>query len=391
MPRFPNISPYAHAVSDRVYSTLAERARAKNDVIYPLHVGDTYREPIEAARAEHQLSSEHSGLHKYAPVQGEPSLIDAFLEFVTRRHDVSLDPSRVQVMSGATPGLNVVTQVLLEPGDEVLLPSPFWPLSRGVIATKGAIPVEVPFYTRLDEPDFDAEALLESQVTERTAALYINTPNNPTGRVVPEPVVDAMFRVAKRHDLWVLCDEAYEEIYFGSSTPTAVWKHPDIRDRAIVFHTLSKTYGFAGARVGFTHGPEGVMAAVRGMQTFQTYCAPRPMQFGGIQALRHGEPWVIESRAQYETAGKKAAAALGVRAPEGGTFLFVDVGALLAADDEDCMPLLERCADRGVLLTPGHACGEHYAKWVRLCFTAVDPVQLDEALERLAPLFRILG
>jgi len=388
VPRFPDISPYAHAVSARVYSTLAERAKAKNDVVYPLHIGDTYRDPIEAARAERQLSSEHSGLHRYAPVQGEPELIKAFLEFVARRHDVSLDRACVQVMSGATPGLNVVTQVLLEPGDEVLLPSPFWPLSRGVIATKGAIPVQVPFFTRLDEPDFDAEALLESHVTERTAALYINTPNNPTGRVVPEHVVDAMFRVAKRHDLWVLCDEAYEEIYFGPSAPTAVWKHRDIRDRAIAFHTLSKTYGFAGARVGFTHGPESVMTTIRGMQTFQTYCAPRPMQFGAIQALRHGAPWVVESRAKYEAAGKKAASALGVPAPEGGTFLFADVSALLSPDDEDCMPLLQQCADRGVLLTPGRSCGEHYPRWIRLCFTAVNPAQLDEALERLAPLFQ---
>lgn len=387
MPRFPDISQYAHAVSHRVYSTLAERAKAKNDVVYPLHIGDTYRDPIVAARAERQLSSEHSGLHRYAPVQGEPELIESFLEFVARRHDVSLDRDCVQVMSGATPGLNVATQVLLEPGDEVLLPSPFWPLSRGVIATKGAVPVQVPFYTRFDEPDFDAEALLESKVTDRTVALYINTPNNPTGRVVPERVVGAMCCVAKRHDLWVLCDEAYEEIYFGSTAPTAVWKHPDIRDRAIAFHTLSKTYGFAGARVGFTHGPRSIMNAIRGMQTFQTYCAPRPMQFGAIQALRQGATWVAESRAAYHAAGRKAASALGVPEPEGGTFLFADVSALLAPDDQDCMPFLERCADRGVLLTPGRSCGEDYALWIRLCFTAVPPAQLDEALERLAPLF----
>ncbi len=388
MPRFPDISPHAHTVSHRVYSSLAERARAKNDVVYPLHVGDTYRDPIVEARAERQLSSEHAGLHKYAPVQGEPELIEAFLDFVARRHDVLLDRDCVQVMSGATPGLNVVTQVLLEPGDEVLLPSPFWPLSRGVIATKGAVPVQVPFYTRIDEADFDAAALLESHVTERTVALYINTPNNPTGRVVPERVVDAMFRVANHHNLWVLCDEAYEEIYFGPTPPKAVWKHPDIRDRAIAFHTLSKTFGFAGARIGFTHGPASVMAAIRGMQTFQTYCAPRPMQFGAVQALRHGAPWVAESREHYEAAGRKAASALGVPAPEGGTFLFADVSALLSADDRDCMPLLERCADRGVLITPGLSCGEHYPQWIRLCFTAVPSAQLEEALERIAPLFR---
>ena len=291
-------------------------------------------------------------------------------------------------MSGATAGLSIVCQVLLEPGDEVLLPSPFWPLSRGIIATKGAVPVQVPFYTRLDEPGFDAEAVLESAVTDRTVALYINTPNNPSGRVLPDATVDAMMRVATRHGLWVLCDEAYEEIYFDREPPDAVWKRPGIRDRAIAFHTLSKTYGFAGARVGFTHGPEGVMAAIRGMQTFHTYCAPRPMQFGAVGALQQGGAWVEESRSLYRDAGYQAADALGVPRPEGGTFLFIDVSAQLGSGDEDCSAFLERCADAGVLLTPGRSCGADYAKWVRLCFTSVPPDQLAAALEKLKPLVR---
>lgn len=388
MPRFPDISPHAHGVSHRVYSTLASRARENAGVVYPLHVGDTYRDPILAARAESQLSDELAGLHKYAPVQGEPSLIEAFLEFVDRRHGVSLDPELVQVMSGATPGMNIVAQVLLTPGDEVLMPSPFWPLSRGVVSTKGAVPVEIPFYTELDSPDFDAEALLEQHITDRTAALYINTPNNPTGRIVPPPVLDAMCRVAARHGLWVLCDEAYEELYFGSVAPEAVWRHPAIADRAVVFHTLSKTYGLAGARVGFTHGPSEIMSAVRGMQTFQTYCAPRPMQFGAVRALREGADWVEQSRALYREAGRRTAEALGVAPPEGGTFVFVDVSEHLSPTDEDSMPFLERCADRGVLVTPGRSCSHHYPKWVRVCFTAVPPDQLDEALSRVGPLFR---
>ncbi|MGB5548632.1 MAG: hypothetical protein WBM74_18775, partial [Polyangiales bacterium] len=79
MPRFPNISEHAHSVSARVYSNLAQRAHAKHAEVFPLHVGDTYREPVEAARAERQLSEEHPGLHAYAPVQGEPSAIDAFV------------------------------------------------------------------------------------------------------------------------------------------------------------------------------------------------------------------------------------------------------------------------------------------------------------------------
>jgi len=388
MPRFPDISKHAHSVSPRVYSALAERARANNAHIYALHVGDTYRDPIAAARAESQHTEDHPGLHRYAPVQGEPALIDAFIENVQARHGETLDRERLQVMAGTTAGLSVVCQVLLEPGDEVLLPSPFWPLCRGIIATKGAVPVQIPFYTRLGEQDFDAEALLESAVTDRTVALYINTPSNPSGHVLSENTVDAMLRVAKRHDLWVLCDEAYEEIYFGDAAPKAVWARPDIRDRAIAFHTLSKTYGFAGARIGLTHGPSGVMAAVRGMQTFHTYCAARPMQLGGVEALRRGGAWVEETRKLYREAGYAAADALGLRRPEGGTFLFADVSVQLAPGATDCSAFLERCADVGVLLTPGSSCGADYATWVRMCFTSVPPARLAEALEKLSPLFR---
>ena len=388
MPRFPNISEHAHSVSAGVYSQLAQRARAKNAEVFSLHVGDTYRDPVPAARAEQQLSGERPGLHKYAPVQGEPSAIDAFLDYVQARHGETLDRELVQVMSGATAGLSIVCQVLLEPGDEVLLPSPFWPLSRGIIATKGAVPVQVPFYTRLDDPGFDAEAALEAAVTERTVALYVNTPNNPSGRVLSEQTVAAMVRVAKRHDLWLFCDEAYEEIYFDREPPGAIWKRPEVRDRAIAFHTLSKTYGFAGARIGFTHGPKSVMGAVRGMQTFHTYCASRPMQFGAVGALREGGAWVEESRALYRDSGYLAADALGVSRPEGGTFLFLDVRGLLEAGAEDCSAFLERCADQGVLLTPGRSCGDDYARWVRLCFTSVPPARLEAALEKLVPLFR---
>jgi N-succinyldiaminopimelate aminotransferase len=391
VPRFPHTSEHARSVSARVYSDLEQRARTRNDTIFPLHVGDTYRDPVPAARAEHQRSSEHPGLHKYAPVRGEPSLIDAFIRYVERRHGEAVPPERVQVMSGATAGLSVVCQVLLDRGDEVLLPSPFWPLCRGIIATKGATPVQVPFYTRLDEPGFDPEAALESAVTQRTVGLYVNTPNNPSGRVLSEATVDAIVRVAQRHDLWLFCDEAYEEIYFDREAPRAIWQRPEVRDRAIAFHTLSKTYGYAGARVGFTHGPASIMDAVAGMQTFHTYCAARPMQFGAIGALEEGGTWVEESRALYHDAGCAAAKALGVPAPEGGTFLFFDVSHLLAPGEEDCAKFLERCADVGVLLTPGRSCGEDYATWVRLCFTSVPRARLDEALARLVPVFRAPG
>src|SRR5690349_21741423 len=124
MPRFPRSAPRAEGLSDRVFGQLMQRSSARNQRIYPLHVGDTYLEPLAAARAESQLTSDRPRLHNYAPVQGEPELLDAIIGKVERRSGVTLERDCVQVMSGATSGLGVVCSALLSPGDEVLLPAP---------------------------------------------------------------------------------------------------------------------------------------------------------------------------------------------------------------------------------------------------------------------------
>lgn len=386
MPRHPRVSPTTDSLSARVFEQLAERVAEHEGPLFKLSVGDTYLEPPPAARAQAQRTEDHPRLHNYAPVQGEPVFLDAIVERLRERSGLEIPRSRVQVMSGATAGLSVVAKTLLDPGDEVLLPAPFWPLVRGIVAGRGAVPVQIPLFDRLADPSFDAEAALEAAVTDRTVALYVNTPHNPTGRVLPDDVVAAMARVARRHDLWVLCDEAYEELWLGEAPTAPVWAREDLRDRAVACHTLSKSYGLAGSRVGWTHGPEEVTSALRAVQTFTTYCAPRPLQIGAARALREGGPFLDECRRRYRQAGWAAADALGIDPPQGGTFLFFDASPLLPPDADSCLPLLERCLDAGVLLTPGGACGEAYQRWVRLCFTSVPPDQLRDALARLRPL-----
>jgi N-succinyldiaminopimelate aminotransferase len=379
MPRFPAEGRSAQGLSDRVYTRLLDRARASGRLIAPLHVGDTYREPLFEARAEAQRAADHPRLHNYAPVQGEPALREAASRYLARRHGASIAPEAIQVLAGGTSGLNVIAQVLFDAGDELLLPSPFWPLIRGIARAHGATPVELPFWTRCGAPGFDVEGALEGAITARTAAIYVNSPNNPTGAALDEARIEALADVAERHALWVICDEAYEEIYFGDPPP-AVWLHPRIRERALVVHTLSKSYGLAGSRVAFVHGPEPVMSAVRGAQTFLTYCAPRPLQLGAARALDQGDAWLAESRVLYADAARAAAEALRVPAPTAGTFLFFDTARLGGE------AFLERCADAGVILTPGAAAGADYARWARLCFTAVPPGELERALDLLEAL-----
>jgi N-succinyldiaminopimelate aminotransferase len=389
MPRHPLVSTTSQGLSDRVYSALADRARRMPGPVFPLHVGDTWLQPPDAARDEARDCAHRARTWNYSPIQGEPVLLDAIRGRLRERHGVELDPECLQVMPGATTGLAVAVAALLEPGDELLLPSPFWPLIRGIARGRGCSAVEIPFFTRLGEAGFDPERALEEQVTPRTAAIYVNTPHNPTGRVLADGVVASIARVARRHDLWVISDEAYEDLAYGAP-PLPTWRRADLADRTVAVHTLSKSFALAGARVGYAHGPREAMQAVRGVQAFDSYCAARPMQLAAARALTGGGEWLAEARRLYAEAGRSAAAAAGVPAPEAGTFLFVDVSRSLRPG-EGLDGFLERCLSAGVLVTPGPACGQHFSTWVRLCFTAVAPDELRQALERLAAVLRPPG
>jgi len=387
MPRHPRASTTNDSLSAGVFSALTRRAAAHTGRIYPLHVGDTWREPWAGARADFADTAQTPLLYTYAPVRGEPALLTAAHAACEARSGRSLDPMDFVVVSGATSGISVVMQTLLDPGDEVLLPAPFWPLVRGIIASRGAVPVQVPLWDRRGRPDFDLEATLEAAVTERTVALYVNSPHNPTGGMLTDAEAAAFARVAARHDLWLITDEVYEELWFGDAAPAPLWAREDYRERAIAVHSLSKAYGFAGARVGWVHGPKEVMVRVLATQTYQVYCAPRPMQLGAARVVREGHDWLAETRALYREAGRLTAATFGVTPPSGGTFLFVDAAPYLADDAPDAMPVLTRLLDEaGVLLTPGASSGEAYARWMRVCFTAVAPEVLAEALGRIAPI-----
>lgn len=383
MPHFPQLVSTAQHMSAGVFGKASsQRTAAQPDRVFALNVGDTYLEPLPAARAEAQHSDALPRLHNYSPTQGEPRLITAIVDKLRKRSGVTVDPSVVQVMPGATAAMGIICSTLVDADDEVIIPSPFWPLIRGAVRARGARAVEVPLFTRLGEPGFDPVAAIEAAITPRTCAIYLNAPNNPTGHVLPAKVVSQIAELAARHSLWIISDEAYEDIWFGAEAPASVFANRELAPRTIVTHSVSKAYALAGARVGYTHGPSDVMDTIRGVQTFYSYCAPRPMQFAAACALEQGDAWLAQMRATYASAARAAAQALEQRAPTGGTFLFFDVKPFMKRSDA-LSDVLDRCADAGVLLTPGTACGTDFGTWARLCFTTVPEPDLHEALRRL--------
>jgi aspartate/methionine/tyrosine aminotransferase len=238
--------------------------------------------------------------------------------------------------------------------------------------------VEVPFYDRVDHIEGAIRAV-ESRITSRSRVLYISTPSNPTGRVIPGEWLEAMAALARRYDLWIFSDEVYEEyVYLGEHVSMARFAP----ERTVSVYSFSKSYAMAGQRVGYLAGPERIVSEARKIGTHIYYHAPIVGQRTAIAAIEGGEAWLAAARSEYRETGARAADLLGLPAPDGGMFLFLHVADQL--DRRGLHGLLEDCFEQGVLVAPGESCGEAYADWIRLSYTAVPPDAVLEAARRLA-------
>jgi len=380
MPRHPLVAPGVTAIRGSVYSALAHRIAAYRGETYPFHVGDTWMEPAEGCRMENLTVAEYPGMHRYSAPHGLPMLLDAVVERTRARTGVPTERDDVLIAAGATGALGAVAGALLDPGDEVLILAPYWPLIEGIVRSFRGVPVAVPFLDVLDAPE-EAVALLRRLSTPRTAAVYLSTPNNPSGRVIPRATVEALAAWAQSENLWILSDEVYEDyVYSGEHTRA----RPLAPERTFSVHSFSKAYGMAGNRCGYVIGPAGVMAELRKIATHTFYATPTAAQIAATRALAGpGDVWAAAARTKYEAIGTAAAARLGLPAPEGSTFLFLDVAAHL--DARGLEGFLERAVDRGLLLAPGPSFGP-YPTHLRLCYTAVAPEITARGVEVLAQL-----
>lgn len=364
-----------------VYSPLADRVRAREGPVYPLNVGDTWMEPFEGGRMEDLRVADHPGLHRYCETGGIPPLVDAIVEKLRAKNALACERNQVLVTGGATGGLACAVSALVDPGEEVLILSPFWPLIRGIVQSQRGRAVEVPFYDRVRSAS-DAVEAIEAKLGERSVALYVCTPSNPTGRVLSGEWLEAIAELARRHDLWLLSDEVYEDYVYDGAHLSLATIAPE---RTVSVFSFSKAYGTAGNRVGYLVAPEAVIGQAHKVGVHSVYHAPTAGQHAALRALRDGQSWVDEARKAYQQAGDDAAQVLGVPAPQGSCFLFLDVRPFL--DERGLLGFLEDCLDDGVVLSPGASSGSDYEGWVRLCYTAVPPEQASLAVRHLARRF----
>ncbi|MER7729125.1 pyridoxal phosphate-dependent aminotransferase [Streptomyces sp. NPDC096323] len=341
--------------------------------------------PPPSLLAEGARDFGHIG-HSYSEPEGIAVFREAVADKLKKYSGLGVDPAtQIVATVGATGALMATLTALLNPGDGVLLFEPFYgnyPTALGVLGLR-AEPV------RLFGPGFEVtEQALRSAVTDRTRAMIVCTPNNPSGRRLTTAELMTISAVAEEHDLLVITDEVYEDIYFGPTPHIAPATVGDLGRRTVTVSSLGKSFSVPGWRLGYACGPQRLMHAVRVAAEALVVCPPAPLQELGARALRLGDDYYRGLRAMYDRKRRVltegfAAAGLSPNEPDGSYFLFVDCSELGVATGVEATEVLLRRSLVGSV--PGEAfyLNPPDRPYIRVCFSLPDEVIADAA-DRLA-------
>jgi aspartate/methionine/tyrosine aminotransferase len=394
--------PAQHAFELGTESAFAVGARASRlaaagrDVVR-LEIGQPdWRAPDAAVEAA--ITALRDGETAYAPPAGLPAL-RAAISARSAERGYPIDPGRVFVLPGGKPGLFFAAQLLLEPGDEALIPDPGFPIYPSVVRFTGATPV--PYSLRAGNDFVVDPDRIEQSITDRTRLLFLNAPHNPTGTVIPRAVLERLARLSLDYGFTIVADEVYQDLQFdGRATTIAAF--PEIADRAILVDSLSKRFGMTGWRLGWAVVPDRLAEAFERLTINTVSCVPPFVQRAGIAAL--AEPAnalaarVRLLREKRDTLVTALNTIDGVHCalPAGGLYVFPSIGGLIdrrgAGSDRngDAAWLsigTERIASRlleehALAALPGTGFGAGGEGHLRLSFATSFP-QLEAAVARL--------
>lgn len=342
-------------------------------------------QPTPAFIREAAAAALQDGRTYYTHNLGRPDVREALGGYLTRLHGVPVAVGRLAITSSGVSALMVAAQAILEPGDRVCVVTPVWPNVAEIPRVLSAQVTPVSLEPRNGRWVLDLDRLLAA-LTPDVKALFLNSPNNPTGWTLPAEDRQAILDHCRRLGIWIIADDVYERLIFGpaKSAPSFL-PLADPQDRLISTNSFSKAWRMTGWRLGWIAAPAELQDALGVLLEYNTSCAPDFVQEGALAALTRGENAVAELRADLAAARDQVLSGLralpGVEAPEpdGGLYAFFRL-----QDCDNSLALAKRLvAEAGLGLAPGSAFGDEGEGWLRWCFAA-RPEKNAAGLERLA-------
>jgi alanine-synthesizing transaminase len=363
--RIRRLPPYVFAE----VNTAKARARGAGEDIIDLGMGNPDSPTPAHIVAKLVEAVQDPRTHRYSVSKGIPGLRRALAAYYRRRFDVALDPeTEVIVTLGSKEGLANLASAVTSPGDTILVPNPSYPIHQFGFIIAGASVRSVPA-----APDEEMLRALDRAVRHsvpKPTALIVNFPSNPTAYLAELEFYREIVAFARRHEIWVMSDLAYAEIYFNDRPPPSILQVSGAKDIAVEFTSLSKTYSMPGWRMGFAAGNPRLIAALARMKSYLDYGAFTPIQVAATAALNGPQDCVAAMRALYKERRDVlirglAAAGWRVPSPDGSMFAwapippqYADLGSL-----EFSKLLMERAK---VAVAPGIGFGEHGDGHVRI-------------------------
>ncbi len=324
----------------------------------------------------------------YVAGAGIPPLREAIARKLRADNGIDVDPSAIIVTPGGKSALFSAILALAGPGDDILIFDPAWVSYEPIATVAGAGTVHVP----LDPADnyrITREAI-EARLTPQTKLIIVNSPNNPTGRVLTTEELDAITTVAIEHDLLVFSDEIYEKILYDGHQHVSLAALPGMAERTLTFNGLSKAYAMTGWRLGYIAGPLVLIKQIMKIHSHSVTCATSFAQYGGVAALEGPQDFIgtmveaWDGRRHLISSGLNAIPGIHCPLPEGAFYAFADVSGT-GMNGQQVAKLLIDEAQVGV--TPGDAFGDVSANHIRLSFANSDEL-IQKAVERIAAVFR---
>ena len=314
----------------------------------------------------------------------QPELLDAVARWYQRRYGVELDPAtQITSVLGSQEGLSHIGLSILDEGDIVLLPEPCYPVFADGTALAGA---ELHYMPLLEENDYiiDLQAIPED-IARRAKLMIVSYPNNPTCALAPDSFYDKLVAFAKKYDIIVIHDNAYSELVYDGAVCGSFLHHPGAMDVGVEFNSLSKTYGLAGARVGFCVGNAQVVGNLRTLKSNLDFGIFLPVQKAAIAAITGDQTCVEDVRNSYTQRRNFLVDGLhkigwNRKKPAGTLFVWALIPNTWTSSEEFCIALLERA---GVLVTPGSAFGALGEGYVRFALVRTE-AEMRRAIDRIA-------
>jgi len=322
----------------------------------------------------------------YSHNLGLPALREKIAGYLATRHGSPIDADRIAVTGSGVSALMLSAQMLVSPGDRVVIVTPVWPNVTEIPKILGAEVVRVPLSVVDGRWRLDTDRL-RAALTPQTRALWLGSPNNPTGWTIPRDELSAVFEHCRKLGIWVVTDDVYERLTYGDDAAPSLLPVATPEDRLISVNSFSKAWSMTGWRIGWMVAPPPFITELTKVIEYNTSCVPVFVQAGAIAALdkRDGEPTVAELRARLGQSrdlllkGLRRHAAIEAPEADGAMYAFFRIGGR-----NDDMALAHALLEEvGLGLAPGSAFGPEGEGWLRWCFAA-SPEKIEDGLDRLA-------